>query len=75
MCSCLHIVFGYNCLGLLDLTYDMKNLKFYLIFFVVFIGMIGPVHSHYSNGNEREDNLFMMFVKEGHVIIAGGGIM
>lgn len=53
----------------------MKNLKFYLIFFVVFIGMIGPVHSHYSNGNEREDNLFMMFVKEGHVIIAEGGIM
>lgn len=50
-----------------DLTYDRKNLKYYLIFFVVFLGMIGPVLSYCSNGNLREDNFFMLFDSEGRL--------
>lgn len=66
LCSCLHVVFGpHNHFCLPDLTYDRKNLKFYLIFFVVFLGMIGPILSYCSRGNLREDNFFMLFDCEG----------
>ena len=44
-----------------DLTCDRKSLKFYLIFFVLFLGMFGPVLSYCSNGNLREDSFFMLF--------------